>query len=321
MQALLLAGAVPAAAAPAPQAPTIGEVRVPKVVVLPASTKASAATAFAIVLKVADSDGVDTVVVGLYPPGRKKGTAVRATRTGGSAASGTWTAKVRIGATQPVGTWKVAAFATDRDQRTSDPTRVVAGYDVRTPTRFSGFGIGEPVQPGARIEVEGALQRWAGSKGWVPYGGRELALEFRPEGRKAFEPVETLTTGGDGTVGETKAAAESAGAWRLSFAGFDTAAATVSREDEVKPVAPKPAPKADEAPAETSEGEKSEQAGAAATPSPTPTASPGPQTARSPRAEPTGKPDVGESARSRPRQPAPTSSPSSTGSRTGPVNR
>lgn len=293
---LLLAGVAPALAAPSgpatvgTAAPTIGEVKVrPQIVVLPASNGTKATTAFTIALRVRDADGVDTVVTGLYAPGSKKGIAVRATRTAGAAASGTWTARMRLTGTASVGTWKVQAFATDRQQRSTDPGKVYTEYEVRTPTRVKGFDVPEPVETGAPLKIVGTLQRWAGERGWVPYAGREVRLEFRPEGTKRFAVVETLTTRADGSLGATEERAQRAGTWRLSFPGQDTRAAAVSREDEVNPQAP---------PKEEEQGGKAD---AVATPSPTPRAS---------------APDP-----TRPRQPAPTNSSGSAATGSGPTSR
>lgn len=301
VHALLLAGVSPAVASSAPGAPpSIGEVKVrPEIVVLPASNARDAKTSFAIVLQVKDSDGVDTVVVGLYPPGAKQGIAVRADRTGGTAAAGTWTARVRLGGGQSVGTWKVQAFATDREQRTTDPSKVVTEYQVRTPTRVSGFGVGEPVEPGAAVKVAGVLQRWAGKDVWVPYPDREVTLEFRAAGAKKFDVVDTFSTRADGSVADAKGKAEKAGTWRIAFAGADTRAAAVSREDEVAPVEKtKEEPKADAkpsaspspSPSPTTSSQAEPAAKSSAKPNPTPSSLPSqPETTSSAGSPPTGK--------------------------------
>jgi hypothetical protein len=307
---LLAAGATPVHAAPAvDRPPTIASVRTPKVVVLPASTKPSVTTSVRITLRVADSDGVDTVVAGLYPPGGKKGIAVRAKRTGGSAGSGVWTATARHNGTATPGTWTVQAFATDREQRTSDPTKVYATYEVRTPTRVRAFDIGEPVEVGKPVRVRGTLERYAGKNGWKPYAGREIALQFRAEGRKAWTTADTGKTGTDGTVTGFRTTVDKPGTWRLSFAGHETRAASVSREDEVQPTAPKPAEP--ETPKEPAERGTEATPSPGATPSPTPrpveSAKPSPSvpSTATPRPTATPGPTAGSSrpARERPRQP------------------
>lgn len=316
-------GAAPVLAAPgADRPPTIASVKTPEIVVLPASRKTSVTTSFRITLRVKDPDGVDTVVAGLHAPGRTDGIAVRAKRTGGSARSGTWQATARLGPNAPTGTWKVRAFATDREQRTTDPGRVYATYDVRTPTRVTGFDIGEPVETGQPLKVRGTLQRWAGKGGWEAYADREVALQFRPQRAKSFATIDTARTREDGSVADVKASAQQPGHWRISFAGHEHRAAAVSREDEVSPVAPEPAERETEAARPTSEPTSSPTPRPVETAEPTPVPSapaPGPSTV--PRPATTPSPAAPRSARDRPRQPAGTSSAGGLGIRAGEVSR
>lgn len=321
---LVYAGGVsPVLAAPlADSPPTIASVRTPKVVVLPASTRTSVTTNFRITLRVKDSDGVDTVVAGLYAPGSKRGIAVRGTRTG----KGVWTATARLNGTQPVGTWRVQAFATDTEQHTSDPSRVYTTYEVRTPTRITDFDMGEPVEADKPLKVAGKLQRWMGNAGWKPYADREVTLQFRPAGGKSFAVVDTLRTRDDGSVAAAKATAGKPGTWRISFAGFETRAASVSREDEVKPTEPKKDEErgpevARPTPGATSGPSPVPTASANPTPSSRPTVSP--RSTVSPRPTMSPRPAVSrQPERSRPRQPAAgTSSAGSLGVRSGVVSR
>ncbi len=319
-------GATPVLAAGTATPPRIASVQVrPGVVVLPASTRPSVTTDFKIRLQVKDSDGVDTVVAGLYAPGSKKGIAVRGTRTGGSASSGTWTATARLSGTATPGTWKVQAFATDREQVTSDAGQVYTEYEVRTPTRVSEFDVVEPVEPGQALKVAGKLQRWTGAGGWAPYPDRELTLEFRPSDGKKFTVVDTLTTRNDGSVADAKATAEAAGTWRIAFAGHDTRAATVSREDEVKPVEPKkPEPKDEPTVKPTAEptADPSPTASARPTPGPTPRADAPARPAAPPRATRPPLPRRTPAPQpARPRQPAGTNAVGDVVERSGAVNR
>lgn len=285
---LAAAGTVSAAEAGAAGPPTIREVAVrPTPVVLPASAATKATTAVTITLKVADADGVDTVVAGVYPPGARKGIAVRAKRTGGTAKSGIWTARFSLNGTRPVGTWTVQAFATDAEQNTTNPSQVYARYDVLTPTRLVEFDVAEPVEGGDPLEIEGLLQRWDGKAGWVAYPDREVAVQFRRVGSKSFKVVETVRTDDDGAVTGARAFAEEAGTWRLSFGGVETRAASVSREDEVAVTEPKvepsPTPTAPDDPAAPT-------ARSTATPAPTASAQPTSTVRPKPSAVPSARP-------------------------------
>jgi hypothetical protein len=221
----------------------------------------------------------------------------------------------------------VQAFATDRAQNTSDSSQVYTEYQVRTPTRVSDFDVVEPVEPGQALKVAGKLQRWMGKGGWAPYPDRELTLEFRSQDGKKFEVVDTLTTRADGSVADAKATAAKPGTWRMSFAGHDTRAATVSREDEVKPVEPKqPEPKEEPTPT------PSATPAPTATPTPPPTATP--TADPTPRVEAPARPAAPPRATRpplprrtpvptppRPRQPAGTSSAGDVVERSGAVSR
>lgn len=286
---LAAAGTVSAAAAAeAAGPPTIRGVRVrPETVVLPASVGARATTAVSITLAVSDADGVDTVVAGVYPPGARKGIAVRAKRTGGTAKSGVWTARFTLNGSRPVGRWTVEAFATDAEQHTSNPSQVYARYEVRTATRLVEFDVAEPVVQGDQPTIKGLLQRWAGKAGWVAYPDREVQVQFRRAGSKSFTVLDTVRTDDDGTVTGARAIAEEAGTWRLSFAGADTRAASLSREDEVAVTEPEvePSPTPTEDPAAPT-ARSTPTPTAAATPAPRSTSVPTPTRSAGPTSSP-----------------------------------
>jgi hypothetical protein len=225
-------------------APQISAVTVnPTDVVLPASRSTHKTTAFTISMRVADASGVDTVVAGLYSPKGGSGRAYRLTRTSGSAANGVWKVVVRLANPQSTGQWQLQAFAVDNRQNSTDPSHVYGEYLVREATHFAHFDATEPTPVGQDVTFSGFLQRFDHKIGWTGYPGREVTIEFRPAGGKAFRPVQTLRTGKDGSVASA-VTAKSPGTWRMSFAGTERRSPSVSRADDVglPPVATPPRP-------------------------------------------------------------------------------
>jgi hypothetical protein len=215
----------------------------PTDVLLPASHSARRTTAFTISMRVSDPSGVDTVVAGLYGPKGGNGHAYRLTRTSGSAANGLWKVVVRLANPQPTGQWRLQAFAVDNRQNSTDPGQVYGGYLVRAATHFAHFDASEPTPVGQDVRFSGFLQRYDHRTGWTGYPGREVVIEFRPAGGKDFRPVQTLRTGADGSVAGATVA-KGPGTWRMSFAGNDQWAPSVSRADDVglPPVTTPPRP-------------------------------------------------------------------------------
>ncbi|HEY2830935.1 MAG TPA: hypothetical protein VGJ14_00810 [Sporichthyaceae bacterium] len=233
-----LGASVPTVAAAADRddkiAPQISAVTLnPNDVLLPASRSAHKTTAFTISMRVSDPSGVDTVVAGLYGPKGGSGRAYRLARTSGTAANGMWKVVVRLANPQSTGQWQLQAFAVDNKQNSTDPGRVYGDYLVREATHFAHFDATEPTPVGQDVKFSGFLQRFDHKTGWTGYPGREVAIEFRPAGGKAFRPVQTVRTGADGSVSGAAVVAKSPGTWRMSFAGNPERAPSVSRADDV----------------------------------------------------------------------------------------
>lgn len=216
------------------QAPTLSALTVAPVKVV-LGTKSGGRTSFTVSLKAADASGVDRVVVGLYDEGDKKGRSFRLARTSGSALEGVWRATVSLPNSVDRGGWKVRAHATDKVSNTSEPDTVYGTFGVQYPTRLRKLNVSpEPVAPKADLSAVVELQRFRPGKGWTPYGGRNVVLEFRPEGAATFAPVMNARTDGAGTVSFPKLKADRTGVWRVTFAGNSGFAAAVSRTDTVK---------------------------------------------------------------------------------------
>jgi hypothetical protein len=212
-------------------APTITALTVnPSPVVL--GTKASGRTSFAIAVRAVDAGGVDRVTVGVYDPKDRAGRAYRLTRTSGSAVDGLWTATLVLPNLAKRGAWAVRAFATDRASNTTNPDRVYTNFRVTLPTRFRGVDVQADPSTGA-ISGVATLQRFRPGAGWVPFSGRNVMLEFQPEGANGFLRVATARTASDGSVSFDRISANGSGLWRAGYAGNTGYAPTVSGADRV----------------------------------------------------------------------------------------
>jgi hypothetical protein len=261
----------------------------PDDVLLPASRSVRKTTAFTISMRVKDPSGVDTVVAGLYSPKGGNGRAFRLARTSGSSADGVWKVVVHLANPQPTGQWRLQAFAVDNKQNSTDPSQVYGDYLVREATHFAHFDATEPTPVGDKVEFTGFLQRFDHKTGWTGYAGREVDVEFRPVGGKAFHPVQTVRTGADGSVAHTAVIAKGPGTWRMTFPGNDERAPSTSRADDVglPPVTKPPQPAVPpgvrcegKCPSPTPTPTPTPAAKRTATPTPTPTPTPKPTTYR-----------------------------------------
>lgn len=226
---LVVAGPTGAAAS-AP--PTIREVTVsPAGVVLPKSTKKRRTVT--VTAQVSDPDGVHRVLVGLYGPKERDNEAVRLTRVKGGNRKGTWKGTLRVGASRRVGTYTIRVFATDYTARSTDPGKVHAWLPVRDLTRVSGFNVAEPARDGAPVRISGTLQRWKPGKKWLPYGGRDLVVEFRADGARSYRAVGRASTDSAGRIRVGTVRATDPGRWRVRFDGSRTRAPMTSGSDQV----------------------------------------------------------------------------------------
>ena len=217
--------------------PTITALTVnPSPVVL--GTKARGRTAFALAVRAVDAGGVDRVTVGVYDPKDRSGRAYRLTRTSGSAADGLWTGTVVLPNLAKRGVWSVRAFATDRASNTTNPDRVYTNFRVTLPTRFRGVDVQADPSTGA-VSGVATLQRFRPGVGWVPFSGRNVVLEFQPDGANGFLKVASERTGSDGSVQFDRITANGSGLWRASYAGNTGYAPAVSGADLVK-ITPSP---------------------------------------------------------------------------------
>ncbi|SDS30573.1 hypothetical protein SAMN04489717_2270 [Actinopolymorpha singaporensis] len=97
----------------------------------------------------------------------------------------------------------------------------------------------EPVRKNGTLTVTGRLTQpnWNstdldGNAISVGYGGQPVRLQFRKAGATSYATVKTITSATDGTL-KTTVAATTSGAWRWSFGGGSTTAASVSAGDNV----------------------------------------------------------------------------------------
>lgn len=215
------------------EAPVITALTVnPSPVVL--GTKARGRTSFVVAVRATDfGGGVDRVTVGLYDPKDQSGRAFRLTRTSGSAANGLWTGTLALPNLAKRGAWAIRAFATDRASNSTNPDRVYTNFRVTLPTRFRGVDVQADPATG-EITGTATLQRFRPGAGWVPFSGRNVVLEFQPEGANGFLKAATGRTDSDGSVQFDRITANGSGLWRASYAGNTGYAPTVSGTDLVK---------------------------------------------------------------------------------------
>lgn len=215
------------------EAPVISAVALaPSAVTLTA--KSSGSTTFTVSARVADPGGVDRVVIGLYDEADKKGRPFRLARTAGTALDGTWSVKASLPNSAAKGLWSVRAFAVDKASNSSDPDKVYATFPVQYSTRLLGLDVSpEPAEPKADLAAVAVLQSYRPGKGWAVYAGRNVVLEFRPDGAADFAAVAAATTDKVGKVSFTTKATTT-GTWRITFAGNTGYAAAVSGTDAVK---------------------------------------------------------------------------------------
>lgn len=210
-------------------APVITAITVnPSPVVL--GTKAAGRTAFAVAVRATDTGGgVDRVTIGLYDPADNVGRAFRLSRTSGSAADGLWTGTLVLTNKAKRGAWSVRAFATDKANNTTDPDKVYTNFRVTLPTRMRAFVIKSDPASGA-VDATALLERFrpGNQATWLPFAGRDVVLEFQPNGANGFFAVATGKTAADGSVSFDKVTANQSGYWRASYAGNTGYAADVS---------------------------------------------------------------------------------------------
>lgn len=215
------------------EAPMISAVALaPTAVALTAKSPGS--TSFTVTARVADPGGVDRVVIGLYDETDKEGRSFRLARTAGTALDGTWSVKASLPNDVAKGLWSVRAFAADKASNTSDPDKVYATFAVQYSTRLRGLDVSpEPAEPKDELAAVAVLESYRPGKGWKAYDGRNVVLQFRPDGAADFAPVASATTDSAGKV-SFKVKATTTGTWRIAFAGNGGYAGSVSSTDTVK---------------------------------------------------------------------------------------
>lgn len=173
------------------------------------------------------------------PPDRASATA---TLVSGTAQNGTWRATMFLNKTRIPGVWSTivsvrdsaenGAFAAHAyDEGYSVPP--VDDFSVLRNTMINGFNVAEPATRGSYIRMYGRLVRLDPARGYVAYGGKAIAVYFRPVGG-TWQKQGTVTTSSTGYFTNTRRfRAWRDGAWRVQFVGTPTYLPETSHADFV----------------------------------------------------------------------------------------
>jgi hypothetical protein len=143
-----------------------------------------------------------------------------------------WAAQHWWPGSNPVG----RSFAVDTAQRSSDANNIYATFAVRDASRFEEFTA--TGTDDRSVELHAVLKQWDG-KHWAALADAPVLVQFRPAQGADYGTATTVHSGADGTVSATGRDGIAPGTWRLSYAGADLLAPSVSSEQAVA-VPPKP---------------------------------------------------------------------------------
>ena len=93
----------------------------------------------------------------------------------------------------------------------------VTAFMVKRETRLAVNASPEPVRKGQRLAVRGKLTRLSSSNTLVPFAGKRVGLNFRPDGG-SYRFVKSATTNRYGRVTSLVTARED-GTWALRYRG------------------------------------------------------------------------------------------------------
>jgi hypothetical protein len=179
-----------------------------------------------ITVRATDNVGVEGVAVALLRNGRivvKNDQEMLwwIPRTSGTARDGVWKTWVRHERVDPQDVYTVRVIAVDKAENLSD-SKVAGRYVTRYKTRVVKFDAGpEPAPAGGVVTLTGRVGHVTRSKGWQPYQGSPLAVQFRAAGTSKWVIKGWIwQTREDGTFDTGKRFhAKQAGTWRVVFGG------------------------------------------------------------------------------------------------------
>ncbi|MFD3971413.1 hypothetical protein [Streptomyces cyaneofuscatus] len=130
------------------------------------------------------------------------------------------------------GAWKVAGEAHFKDG-TSDVDATGVTVHVKRNSRLTVNAAPEPVATGKTITVTGKVTRanWETRK-YAVYGGRHVALQFKPSGAASYTTVKKVYANDSGAL-KTTVKASKTGTWRWAYYGNTTTGASMSPGDHV----------------------------------------------------------------------------------------
>lgn len=154
----------------------------------------------------------------------------------GSTAPGpsSWTGSVGFTKWYTTGKWYADIYVFSRG---GGSTRTTRTFYVKRETRFVSFNASEPVRAGNRVSLSARLLRLDPAKGFVPYAGKKVQLQFLPSGSSTWRSKGTVTTNRVGAL-TARLAMTRPGSWRTWFVGTAHHAADASRADAVAYLAP-----------------------------------------------------------------------------------
>ncbi|MFJ7329435.1 hypothetical protein ACIQVN_24745 [Streptomyces cyaneofuscatus] len=130
------------------------------------------------------------------------------------------------------GAWKVAGQVSFKDgSKDVDATGLTV--HVKRNSRLTVNAAPEPVAKGKTITVTGKVTRanWETRK-YAVYGGRHVALQFKPSGAASYTTVKKVYANGSGAL-KTTVKASKTGTWRWAYYGNTTTGASMSPGDHV----------------------------------------------------------------------------------------